>query len=130
MLIHVFHKITRTILNENGLQGLTLELCTSDRVGLLSDVTRIFRENSLSVTRAEVSTRGGKAINTFYVRDASGNPVDPKTLDSIRQSIGQTVLEVKGHPDCSKSPQESPTRFLFGGLFRSRSLCNFGLVRP
>ncbi|ONK60539.1 uncharacterized protein A4U43_C08F19660 [Asparagus officinalis] len=111
-------------------EGLKLELCTSDRVGLLSDVTRIFRENSLSVTRAEVSTRGGKAINTFYVRDASGNPVDPKTLDSIRQSIGQTVLEVKGHnSDCSKS-QESPTRFLFGGLFRSRSLYNFGLVRP
>ncbi|BBG94359.1 ACT domain repeat 4 [Prunus dulcis] len=28
-------------------EGLKLELCTTDRVGLLSDVTRIFRENSL-----------------------------------------------------------------------------------
>lgn len=107
-------------------EGLKLELSTGDRVGLLSDVTRIFRENSLSVIRAEVSTRGGKVSNTFYVRDASGNAVDAKTLDTIRQSIGQTVLEVKGH---STSPQESPTRFLFGGLFRSRSLYNFGLVR-
>ncbi|KAF9624441.1 hypothetical protein IFM89_011449 [Coptis chinensis] len=111
--------------------GLKLELCTSDRVGLLSDVTRIFRENSLSVTRAEVTTRAGKAINTFYVRDAAGNPVDARIIDSIRQEIGQTVLQVKGSSEyCKSAPQESPTRFLFGGLFKSRSLCNFGLVKP
>ncbi|PIA63247.1 hypothetical protein AQUCO_00200932v1 [Aquilegia coerulea] len=111
--------------------GLKLELCTTDRVGLLSDVTRIFRENSLTVTRAEVTTRAGKAINTFYVRDAAGNPVDAKIIDSIRQVIGQTILQVKGSCEHSKSPsQESATRFLFGGLFKSRSLVNFGLVKP
>ncbi|CAI0390478.1 unnamed protein product [Linum tenue] len=111
-------------------QGLKLELCTTDRVGLLSDVTRIFRENSLTVTRAEVTTRGGKALNTFYVREASGCPVDAKTIDAIRQVIGQTILKVKGRPDDSKqASQESPTRFLFGGLFKSRSFVNFGLVR-
>ncbi|KAM4121317.1 hypothetical protein ACJW30_03G199000 [Castanea mollissima] len=111
-------------------EGLKLELCTTDRVGLLSDVTRIFRENSLTVTRAEVTTKAGKAINTFYVRDASGYPVDSKTIDSIRQAIGQTILKVKGSPEELKNgPQESPTRFLFGGLFKSRSFVNFGLVR-
>ncbi|KAG8383008.1 hypothetical protein BUALT_Bualt05G0139200 [Buddleja alternifolia] len=107
-------------------EGLKLELCTTDRVGLLSDVTRIFRENSLTVTRAEVTTRAGKAVNTFYVRDASGYPVDPKIIDSIRQTIGP-ILHVKGCPE--ELNQESPTRFLFGGLFKSRSFCNFGLVR-
>ncbi|XP_034681639.1 ACT domain-containing protein ACR4 isoform X1 [Vitis riparia] len=102
-------------------EGLKLQLCTTDRVGLLSDVTRIFRENSLSVTRAEVTTRAGKAVNTFHVRDASGYPVDAKTIDSIREAIGQTILQVKGSPEEIKQiPQESPTRFLFGGLFRSR----------
>ncbi|OVA16917.1 ACT domain [Macleaya cordata] len=112
-------------------EGLKLELCTSDRVGLLSDVTRIFRENSLSVTRAEVTTRAGQAINTFYVSDATGNPVDAKIIDSIRQATGHTILQVKGTSEYSKSPpQESPTRFLFGGLFGSRSHYNFGLVRP
>ncbi|XP_073131413.1 ACT domain-containing protein ACR4-like isoform X1 [Henckelia pumila] len=111
-------------------EGLKLELCTTDRVGLLSDVTRIFRENSLTVTRAEVTTRAGKAVNTFYVRDASGYPVDPKIIDSIRQTIGRTILRVKGCPDeTNQVPQESPTRFLFGGLFKSRSFCNFGLIR-
>ncbi|CAF2060728.1 unnamed protein product [Brassica napus] len=51
----------------DGSPGLKLELCTKDRVCLLSNVTRIFRENSLTVTRAEVKTKGGKALNTFYV---------------------------------------------------------------
>ncbi|XP_052187722.1 ACT domain-containing protein ACR4 [Diospyros lotus] len=111
-------------------EGLKLELCTTDRVGLLSDVTRIFRENSLSVTRAEVTTRAGKAVNTFYVREASGYPVDAKIIDSIRQEIGQTILQVKGSlEEVSQSPQESPTRFLFGSFFKSRSFCNFGLVK-
>lgn len=111
-------------------EGLRLELSTTDRVGLLADVTRILRENSLSVTRAEVTTRAGKAFNSFYVRCTSGYPVDPKIIDSIRKTIGQTKLRVKGCSDeLNPAPQESSTRFLFGGLFKSRSLCNFGLVR-
>ncbi|KAJ9547030.1 hypothetical protein OSB04_019573 [Centaurea solstitialis] len=111
-------------------EGLKLELCTTDRVGLLSNVTRIFRENSLTVTRAEVATRGSRAVNTFYVRDASGYPVDLKIIESIRKEIGQTILKVKGKSeDSNQVPQESTTRFLFGGLFNSKSFCNFGLVR-
>lgn len=82
------------------------------------------------MTRAEVTTKAGKAMNTFYVRDASGNPVNSKTIDSIRQTIGQTILKVKGSPeDLKPVAQESQTRFLFGGLFKSRSFVNFGLVR-
>lgn len=127
--------IVASSMNFNGIcffshQGLKLELCTADRVGLLSDVTRIFRENSLTVSRAEVTTKDGKAVNTFYVRDTSGYPVDPKIIDSIRRTIGQTILQVKGCPEeLNQVPHESPTRFLFSGLFKSRSFCNFGLVR-
>ncbi|CAN6848619.1 unnamed protein product [Brassica oleracea var. botrytis] len=110
-------------------EGLKLELCTSDRVGLLSDVTRIFRENSLTVTRAEVKTKGGKALNTFYVKDASGYKVDAKTIDAIREVIGQTILQVKGgNTEVKPSSQESQTGFLFG-VFKSRSFVNFGLIR-
>lgn len=88
-------------------------------MGLLSDVTRIFRENGLTVSRAEVSTRGDKAVNTFYVRDASGNSVELKTLEAIRKEIGQTMLQVKGHPDLKSPPQESSAaRFLLSSLFR------------
>ncbi|CAL0315265.1 unnamed protein product [Lupinus luteus] len=111
-------------------EGLKLELCTTDRVGLLSDVTRIFRENSLAVTRAEVTTKAEKAINTFYVRGASGCIVDSKTIETIRQAIGNTILQVKGCTNESKSvPRDSPTRSLFSGIFKSRSFVNFGLVK-
>ncbi|XP_057481325.1 ACT domain-containing protein ACR6 isoform X3 [Actinidia eriantha] len=99
--------------------GLELEVCTEDRVGLLSDITRIFRENSLCIKRAEISTRGGKAEDTFYVTDVTGNAVDPKTIDSIRQEIGKSVLRVKRNSSpSSKPPQETAMSFLFGSLFK------------
>jgi hypothetical protein len=107
-------------------QGVKLELCTNDRVGLLSEVTRIFRENSLAVTRAEVRTRGRMAANTFYVRGSTGEAVDQKTIDSIRQAVGQNI-QVKGQPEPPEPEKESPTWFLFANLFRPRSLYSFGL---
>ncbi|KAG1370141.1 ACT domain-containing protein ACR4 [Cocos nucifera] len=63
-------------------EGVRLELCCDDRVGLLSDVTRIFREHGLTVTCAEVSTRGSQAVNVFYVMDASGNQVQSQTIEA------------------------------------------------
>jgi hypothetical protein len=48
-------------------------------------MTRIFLENGLSVTRADVSTQDEKAVNTFYVTDVNGRPVDLKTVEAIRK---------------------------------------------
>ncbi|KAJ8646063.1 hypothetical protein MRB53_007811 [Persea americana] len=111
-------------------EGLELELCTDDRVGLLSDITRVFRENGLSIKRAEISTKGGRAIDTFYVTDASGHPVEAKTIESIRQQIGQSILRVKQKPIFSSKPrQETAIGFLFGSLFKARPFQNFRLVR-
>lgn len=76
-------------------EGVQLELCTEDRQGLLAEVMRTFRENGLNVTRAEISTIGNMATNVFYVTDAIGNLVDPKIIESVRQKIGLSNLEVK-----------------------------------
>lgn len=119
------------MLRYDVIQGMELELCTEDRVGLLSDITRIFRENSLCIKRAEISTEGGKAKDTFYVTDVTGNPVDPKIIDSIRRQIGQSVLQVK-HDDTTlspKSPHRTTIGFLFGSFFKARSFQNFKLIR-
>lgn len=113
-------------------QGIRLELCSDDRAGLLSDVTRIFRENGLSVTRAEVTTRGTQAVNVFYVTDASGNPVKSEMIEAVRKEIGLTVLCVKDDEFCMKSPSPESSRFSLGNLFRSRSekfLYNLGLIK-
>ncbi|TKY49474.1 ACT domain-containing protein ACR4 [Spatholobus suberectus] len=77
-------------------ERLKLELCTTDRVGLLSDAIGIFRENSVTVTREEVTTKGGKAVHTLYVRGAPGFLVDSKTIEFITlfaSAITQMRLE-------------------------------------
>ncbi|WVZ92003.1 hypothetical protein U9M48_038102 [Paspalum notatum var. saurae] len=85
--------------------GLELEVRTEDRVGLLSQITRVFRENSLSIIRAAISTRDGKAEDTFYVSDAYGNPVDGRTMDAVGDQLGHAVLKVKrGDHDASVKP--------------------------
>ncbi|KAK6912949.1 ACT domain [Dillenia turbinata] len=113
-------------------EGLELELFTEDRVGLLSDITRIFRENSLSVKRAEISTKCGKAKDTFYVTDVSGNPIDPKIIDSIRHQIGQKRLLVKrdlAHLSEAPEQQETTISFFLGNFFRARPFQNFKPIR-
>nr|CAB3481553.1 unnamed protein product [Digitaria exilis] len=119
-------------------EGLRLELCCEDRVGLLSDVTRIFREHGLSVTHAEVETRGAQAANVFYVVDASGHPVQAQAVDAVRAEIGEQILSVR-ELDAGNGGggPRSPTgagggRRSLGNMIRSRSekfLYNLGLIR-
>ncbi|EEE58699.1 hypothetical protein OsJ_10135 [Oryza sativa Japonica Group] len=45
-------------------EGVRLELRISDRRGLLAYVTRVFRENGLSVTHAEITTRDDMAMTS------------------------------------------------------------------
>ncbi|RWR87001.1 ACT domain-containing protein [Cinnamomum micranthum f. kanehirae] len=127
--LRIIHCLEAAIKRRSS-EGLRLELCSEDRVGLLSDVTRIFRENGLSVTHAEVTTRGSQAVNVFYVTDAAGNPVNSQTIEAVRSEIGFTILHVKDDA-YSKQLQESG-RFSLGNLFRSRSeklLYNLGLIK-
>ncbi|XP_047967455.1 ACT domain-containing protein ACR4-like [Salvia hispanica] len=112
-------------------EGIKLELCSDDRAGLLSDCTRIFRENGLSVTRAEVTTRGTQAVNIFYVTDASGSTVKNETIEAVRKEIGMTILRVKEDAYSTSPPQQSGG-FSLGSIFLSRSekfLYNLGLIR-
>ncbi|BFG16060.1 hypothetical protein CerSpe_023340 [Prunus speciosa] len=128
--LRVIHCLEAAIRRRTS-EGIRLELCGEDRVGLLSDVTRIFRENGLSVTRAEVTTRGSQAVNVFYVIDASGNQVKSETIEAVRQEIGSTILRVK-EDFYSKSPPQESVRFSLGNLFRTRSekfLYNLGLIK-
>ncbi|KAL9464141.1 hypothetical protein AB3S75_001859 [Citrus x aurantiifolia] len=74
--------------------GLRLEICTQNRMGLLSDVTRAFRENGLSVSMSEIGTNGEKATGSFYVMDASGHDVNQRTVELLKQEIGGSVLVV------------------------------------
>ncbi|RWR73100.1 ACT domain-containing protein ACR4-like protein [Cinnamomum micranthum f. kanehirae] len=109
-------------------EGLRLELCCEDRVGLLSAVTRIFREIGLSLTQAEVTTRGSQAVNVFYVTDAMGNPVNRKIIEAVRKEIGQTILRVKDDAYSKSQPQETK-RFSLGKNILLLQDADFGLSR-
>lgn len=126
----VIHCLEAAI-NRRTAEGISLELCSEDRVGLLSDVTRIFRENGLSVARAEITTRGNQAVNVFHVTDASGIPVKSETIEAVRNEIGRSILRVKDDI-YSNSPPQQAGRFSLGNIFRSRSekfLYNLGLIK-
>ncbi|KAH7447613.1 hypothetical protein KP509_01G113900 [Ceratopteris richardii] len=128
-------KCLRAAIERRVSEGLRLELCTSDRVGLLSDVTRVFREHGLSVTRADVSTRGHSAINVFYVTDTLGKPVDSKVIEAVKREIGDKLLKVTEVLSCSSLPppkeEQTRSRFSIGSLFGMPSLVlwNLGLMK-
>lgn len=77
---------------------MRLELRAEDRPGLLAEVMKTFQEYDLNVLRAEISTKCEIARNIFYVTDAVGNAVDTKMIESVRQKIRPSNLEVKELP--------------------------------
>jgi len=98
---------------------------------------RTFRENGLNVTRAEISTVGNMAINIFYVTDAVGNPADSKIIESVRQKIGLSNLEVKELPLINHQMVQREDQAVgiggavllsIGSLVR-RNLYNLGLIK-
>ncbi|PON89878.1 ACT domain containing protein [Trema orientale] len=88
-------------------EGIRLELCADNRVGLLSDITRVLRENGLAVVRADVATQGEKAVNAFYVRDISGNEVDMELVESMKKEMSPIVLQVTNESPRPSSPERS-----------------------
>lgn len=133
-MVYSQYQVTKILL-ASYYQGLRLELCTVDCRGLLADVTRTLRENGLSVTRAEVSTKAEMANNVFYVTDAAGRPVDHKAIDAVRERIGMRILTVSEEPQprlCQKRSDNEEASgiglFSWGSIVK-RNLFNLGLIR-
>lgn len=113
--------------------GLRLDLCSPSQMGLFSDITRVFRENGLSMSRIEIATQDDRARGTIYVTDASGHDVDPKTVELAIKEIGGSIIAIHKSPDWvppGSSPSKTPniandkvedgSRFSFGSLLWSQ----------
>ncbi|CAN0917784.1 ACT domain-containing protein ACR1, partial [Linum grandiflorum] len=117
--------------------GLRLDICTRDRKGLLSDVTRAFRENGLSIARAEIGRHGETAIGTFYVTETSGDYVSQNTVELVKKELGESLVVVNKYSywnreikspawsssassDGGGSGDDSKPRFSLGTLFWSQ----------
>ncbi|CAL5004416.1 unnamed protein product [Urochloa decumbens] len=125
-------------IERRSLEGVRLELCTPDRPGLLSEVTRTFRENGLLVAQAEVSTKGDVASNVFYVTDAAGNAVEQGAIDAVRERVGVDCLVVGEEPPPQICEKPTPADHGVGGgglglvylgNLVKRNLYNLGLIK-
>ena len=128
------------------LQGLRVELDTRNRRGLLWDVTRVFRENGIWITRVEIGIQGEKAVGSFYVTDSSGQDVKPNIVELVREKSGGSIVAVHKSPykmpkaassnisnrQESKANIEDSPRFSLGNMLWSqlkRLSSNFGSIR-
>ncbi|KAI3683983.1 hypothetical protein L1987_84500 [Smallanthus sonchifolius] len=101
-------------------EGTRLELCANNRVGLLSDVTRVLREKGLVVLRADLATKMDKCVDiTFYVKDIGGNNVDMELVKSMKREMGLIDLAVKNEKVVKSQPAVKP-RFSIGDIFKSQ----------
>ena len=119
---------------------MRLELCTPDRPGLLSDVTRTFRENGLLVAQAEVLTKGDMATNVFYVTGTTaGQAAQQNVIEAVREKVGVDCLVVEEHrPQLYQKARGQDDRddrngagiglFYLGNLVK-RNLHNLGLIK-
>ncbi|XP_054798858.1 ACT domain-containing protein ACR2 isoform X2 [Prosopis cineraria] len=94
-------------------EGVRVELRAENRVGMLSDITRMLRENGLAVVRADVETHGEKSVNAFYVRDVSGNyEVDiDYFVQSVKREMGPTVLHINHNIRTADDANTTPISF-------------------
>ncbi|GLT85310.1 hypothetical protein SLE2022_035020 [Rubroshorea leprosula] len=103
-------------------EGVKLEVCADNRVGLLSDITRVLRENGLTVVRADIATHGEKSVNAFYVRDISGNDadIDMDFVESVKKEMGPVDLEVKNNTTRPSTDDRTSQSFSLGGILKSQ----------
>ncbi|XP_047958212.1 ACT domain-containing protein ACR1 [Salvia hispanica] len=135
------HRVTKCLVaatERRVSHGLRLKICTKNRTGLLSDVTRVLRENGLSITGAEIGTRGENAVGTFYLKDATGEDVSPETVEVVRRELGgRTVFEnvspgtsPEAMPSRTSSGEEERTSFSLRGLIWSQLEWLSGNFKP
>jgi len=104
-------------------QGLRVDILTENRMGLLSNVTRVFRENGLSISRVEIGTEGGKAVGSFFVTDCSGEEVNPNIVELVRKETGGSVAIDHKSPHRlhqTEDSGENKPKFSLGSLLWSR----------
>ena len=105
-------------------QGSQLQLCDSDRMGLLRDVTQTIAHRQLSIRSASLFTRFGKAMSEFTITHPNGSPVEAPLLEEIRREIGPSIVTIAKEP--SLQPVRIPSSSA-GGDYSGRKEGGYGL---
>ncbi|KAK9064903.1 hypothetical protein SSX86_016285 [Deinandra increscens subsp. villosa] len=104
--------------------GLRLDVRSKNRSGLLSDVTRVFRENGLSIARVKIWIHGENAMGSFHVTDAAGrHDVDPVIIVSVKkemEKLSGLVLVTNVSSSSDNHSEEDQTSSSLGTMFWSQ----------
>lgn len=106
-----------------NVQGLRLDVKSRNRSGLLSDVTRVFRENGLSIARAKIGIHGENAIGTFHVTDVAGrHNIDPVLIELVKKELEKFrgMVLVPSVSSSNNNGIDDPTRSSLGTLLKSQ----------
>ena len=65
-----------------------LEIITTDRPGLLSQISNIFRQHDIQLSSARITTIGSRVEDMFYITDKRLNPIsDAKHLNVLKTAL-------------------------------------------
>ncbi|KAI0498800.1 hypothetical protein KFK09_019693 [Dendrobium nobile] len=86
--------------------GLRMEMCTFDRPDLLSDMSKVFQQNNISINKAEFAKQKEMGVGTFYITNASSSSnvdaIDQRKLEAINKEIEVGIfLEKKNDSECN-----------------------------
>jgi [protein-PII] uridylyltransferase len=78
--------------NEASVASTVIEVESTDRIGLLYDITHALFEAGLSISSAIVATYGELAVDVFYVRDGFGHKlVNERRLADIEAKLMKSL---------------------------------------
>lgn len=96
------------------MQGVELEICTDGQLIQLSEIVTAFRDKDCWIKRAQICLVDGKAKHNYWITDIHGKAIDPRTVDSMQEQIGENIILVKKRSGCSPMVlQRKAKGFLF-----------------
>ncbi|MSS76133.1 MAG: hypothetical protein EXR90_04490 [Methyloglobulus sp.] len=73
-----------------------MELITTDRSGLLSQVGKVFNKQDINLHSARITTIGSRAEDMFYITDLQRQPLtDPYKQEQLREELLYVLDKIK-----------------------------------
>ena len=73
-----------------------LELITTDRSGLLSQVGKVFNKHDINLHSARITTIGSRVEDMFYITDLQSQPLaDPAKQEQLREALIYVLDDIK-----------------------------------
>ena len=87
-----FDKKVNISFSEDLIHNRTLmEISCIDRPGLLSDISKILKEESIWIQSAKIATIGERADDIFYLNNSKKECIDQSIYENLKQKINDSI---------------------------------------